>query len=55
MICSKHFFLYLGTGKTATFSIAILQTIDTDVRGCQALVLAPSKFDITLKIYFFLT
>lgn len=33
----------LGTGKTATFSIAILQTIDTEVRGCQALVLAPSE------------
>lgn len=33
----------LGTGKTATFSIAILQTIDTEVRGCQALVLAPTR------------
>ena len=32
-----------GTGKTATFSIAILQTIDTEVRGCQALVLAPTR------------
>lgn len=37
-----------GTGKTATFSIAILQTIDTEVRGCQALVLAPSKSPNTL-------
>lgn len=32
-----------GTGKTATFSIAILQTIDTTVNGCQALVLAPTR------------
>lgn len=36
-------FTFLGTGKTATFSIAILQTIDTEVRGCQALVLAPTR------------
>ncbi|XP_062576578.1 uncharacterized protein LOC134238464 [Saccostrea cucullata] len=32
-----------GTGKTATFSISILQRIDPDVRGCQALVLAPTR------------
>lgn len=32
-----------GTGKTATFSIAILQTIDTNLRECQALVLAPTR------------
>jgi len=32
-----------GTGKTATFSIAILQTVDTDTTGCQALVLAPTR------------
>ena len=32
-----------GTGKTATFSVAILQQIDTSVRECQALVLAPTR------------
>uniref|UniRef100_A0A1W7R9F4 Eukaryotic initiation factor 4A n=1 Tax=Hadrurus spadix TaxID=141984 RepID=A0A1W7R9F4_9SCOR len=32
-----------GTGKTATFSIAILQQIDTGVRECQALILAPTR------------
>merc|ERR1712107_584359 len=30
-----------GTGKTATFSIAILEKIDTGLRECQALILAP--------------
>lgn len=32
-----------GTGKTPTFSIAILQQIDTNLRECQALVLAPTR------------
>lgn len=32
-----------GTGKTATFSIAILQKIDTAIRDCQALILAPTR------------
>lgn len=32
-----------GTGKTATFSIAILQQIDTSMRECQALILAPTR------------
>jgi len=32
-----------GTGKTATFSIAILQQIDTKLMNCQALVLAPTR------------
>ncbi|XP_037910354.1 eukaryotic initiation factor 4A-like isoform X1 [Hermetia illucens] len=32
-----------GTGKTATFSIAILQAIDTSIRECQALILAPTR------------
>ena len=32
-----------GTGKTATFSVAILQSVDMDVTGCQALVLAPTR------------
>ncbi|KAJ1911877.1 RNA helicase [Tieghemiomyces parasiticus] len=32
-----------GTGKTATFSIGILQSIDTKVRDTQAIVLAPTR------------
>jgi ATP-dependent RNA helicase len=32
-----------GTGKTATFSIAILQSIDTTLRETQALVLSPTR------------
>jgi len=32
-----------GTGKTATFSIAILQQLDMTKRSCQALVLAPTR------------
>ncbi|XP_055305635.1 eukaryotic initiation factor 4A-like [Sitodiplosis mosellana] len=32
-----------GTGKTATFSISILQRIDTNLRECQALILAPTR------------
>ncbi|KAK9729184.1 RNA helicase [Basidiobolus ranarum] len=32
-----------GTGKTATFSISILQSVDTAVRETQALVLAPTR------------
>jgi translation initiation factor 4A len=32
-----------GTGKTATFSIGILQKIDLNMRDCQALVLAPTR------------
>merc|ERR1719187_2082763 len=32
-----------GTGKTATFSISILQQIDTKKESCQALVLAPTR------------
>jgi len=32
-----------GTGKTATFSISILQSIDMSVRKCQALVLSPTR------------
>jgi len=32
-----------GTGKTATFSIAILQKIDVGLRECQALMLAPTR------------
>merc|ERR1711935_1048838 len=32
-----------GTGKTATFSITILQKLDVSVRQCQALLLAPTR------------
>lgn len=32
-----------GTGKTATFSISALQTIDTTVRETQALILSPTR------------
>jgi len=32
-----------GTGKTATFSIAILQKLDVSLKECQALVLAPTR------------
>merc|ERR1719436_1482793 len=32
-----------GTGKTATFSISILQRIDTTMPQCQALILAPTR------------
>jgi translation initiation factor 4A len=32
-----------GTGKTATFAVSILQKIDTGLRECQALILAPTR------------
>lgn len=32
-----------GTGKTATFAISILQTLDMTKKSCQALVLAPTR------------
>ena len=32
-----------GTGKTATFAISCLQTIDTSLRETQALVLSPTR------------
>ncbi|GAK67123.1 DEAD-domain-containing protein [Moesziomyces antarcticus] len=32
-----------GTGKTATFSIAILQRIDPSIKAVQALILAPTR------------
>lgn len=32
-----------GTGKTATFSISMLQSIDSSVRDTQALVLSPTR------------
>jgi translation initiation factor 4A len=32
-----------GTGKTATFSISILQQLDLNIKDCQALILAPTR------------
>ncbi len=32
-----------GTGKTATFSISVLQKIDPNLKSCQALILAPTR------------
>lgn len=32
-----------GTGKTATFSISVLQKIDLSLKQCQALILAPTR------------
>lgn len=32
-----------GTGKTATFSISILQKLDLSIKGTQALILAPTR------------
>jgi translation initiation factor 4A len=36
-------FTFIGTGKTATFAIGILQRLDVSIRECQALVLAPTR------------
>ena len=33
----------VGTGKTATFAIGILQSLDVQNKECQALVLAPTR------------
>lgn len=38
-----------GTGKTATFSISILQNIDTTIKQTQALILAPTR-ELALQI-----
>eukprot|EP00606_Chrysophyceae_sp_TOSAG23-5_P000026 GSChrysophyteH2.ASY1.ANO1.450.1 assembled CDS len=32
-----------GTGKTATFTVGILQRLDVNVKECQSLVLAPTR------------
>jgi len=32
-----------GTGKTATFSIGVLQSLDISTRECQALILSPTR------------
>ncbi|KAI9496443.1 ATP-dependent RNA helicase eIF4A [Zychaea mexicana] len=38
-----------GTGKTATFSISILQSIDVNIKETQALILAPTR-ELALQI-----
>jgi translation initiation factor 4A len=38
-----------GTGKTATFSISILQSIDVSLKATQALILAPTR-ELALQI-----
>jgi translation initiation factor 4A len=38
-----------GTGKTATFSISVLQNIDTNIKQTQALILAPTR-ELALQI-----
>lgn len=40
---NEYLQLSIGTGKTATFSISILQQIDTSLKECQALILAPTR------------
>lgn len=32
-----------GTGKTATFSIGVLQSLDTQTRETQALIMSPTR------------
>ena len=39
-----------GTGKTATFSISILQLINPDINTCQAIILAPTR-ELAGQIY----
>ncbi|KAG6891092.1 hypothetical protein C0995_014182 [Termitomyces sp. Mi166 len=39
-----------GTGKTATFSVSILQRLDSNYKGTQALILAPTR-ELALQIH----
>jgi len=39
-----------GTGKTATFSVSILQRLDADIKGTQAVILAPTR-ELALQIH----
>ena len=41
-----------GTGKTATFAVAILQQLDMELKDCQALILAPTR-ELAQQVYFF--
>ena len=38
-----------GTGKTATYAIAILQRLDLKLNMCQALVMAPTRYSFVLS------
>lgn len=38
-----------GTGKTGTFTIGILQSIDPKIEHCQALVVAPTR-ELSMQI-----
>ena len=40
-----------GTGKTATFVVAILQRLDINFKDCQALILAPTR-ELAQQVYF---
>lgn len=40
-----------GTGKTATFSVAVLQNIDETIPEVQALVMAPTR-ELAQQVYF---
>ena len=48
IICLYLFFS--GTGKTATFTIGILQRLNVELRQCQAIVLAPTR-ELALQIH----
>jgi translation initiation factor 4A len=39
-----------GTGKTATFAVSILQTLDTSLKATQAVILAPTR-ELALQIH----
>lgn len=43
VVCGGVCIRVSGTGKTATFAISILQTLDTSMKECQALILAPTR------------
>lgn len=43
IVSNNRHVVFSGTGKTATFSISILQQIDTTLNECQALILAPTR------------
>ena len=38
-----HFHMIIGTGKTATFAVGILERLDLNLQETQALVLAPTR------------
>lgn len=42
-----------GTGKTGTFSIGVLQLIDSHSPNCQAIILAPTR-ELAMQINYFI-